>query len=331
MDLSWEDNSDDELSFAVEYKENNGGEWRLLKGVEQNTTSTTVGANNRNYFFDWTTDRDLSPNTSYAFRILAYKANDKKSYSNEITVTTGETVEYECGSGTGLIGNYFDNPDESNAFETEPIITRIDSVVDFNWKSESPGDGLNKDHFHVLWTGQIEAPFTGWYTIYANIDQFSRVWLNGERIIVNWWGWAKGYAQETVHLEAGQKYNLRFEYRDWTGSAKAELYWATPSMEKQIIPQCFLYPDTGDIVSARPAELQRMTSSPRHTPSAYLVYSMRGRLIATIEPGRDAVSISRGDALNRLMRTMPRGVYSVCRRTDGRYRGRTSVERVMVR
>jgi len=331
VDLSWEDNSDDELNFAVEYKENDGSDWRVLKGVGQNATATTAGANNRNFFFDWTTDRDLSTNTTYSFRIVAFKTNDKKSYSNEITVTTGDPVEYACGSGTGLTGNYFDNPDEGNAFETEPIITRIDSVVDFNWKSEAPGEGLNKDHFHILWTGQIEAPFTDQYTIYANTDEFSRVWLNGERIIVNWWGFAKGYAQETVHLEAGQKYNLRFEYRDWTGSAKAELYWATPSMEKQIIPQCFLYPDTGDIVAARPSISSRVTPAIRHSQAKYFVYSMRGRLITTIEPGTDAVSISRGDALNRLMHTLPRGVYSICRRTGGNKRGRMAVERFVVR
>ncbi len=331
VDLSWKDNSDDERSFAVEYRESGESDWILLKGVERNATGTTVGANNRNYFFDWTTDRDLSTNTTYSFRIAAYKSYNEKSYSNEITVTTGDEIEYTCGSGTGLTGRYYNKPEEGSAFETEPVITRVDSVVDFNWKNDSPGEGLEKDHFHVLWTGQIEAPFTDYYTIYANTDEFSKVWLNGERIIVNWWGFAKGYAQETRHLEAGRKYNIRFEFRDWTGPAKAELYWATSSMEKQIIPRCFLHLDTGDIVAAQPPRSTRMVPPAQGTPGQYMIYSISGRLIATIDPATDSQQESLTNGLHSLMRTLPKGVYAICRKVDRGSRVRRGVQRFVVR
>jgi len=105
VDLSWNDNSHDEKHFAIEYTEEGETNCRIFKGVAANTTSATLGANNRNWFYYWTKNRDLAPNTSYTFRVVAYKSYKEQSYSNEIHITTGTPVTVTCGSGVGLTGN----------------------------------------------------------------------------------------------------------------------------------------------------------------------------------------------------------------------------------
>ncbi|GMU24736.1 MAG: hypothetical protein AMXMBFR13_48080 [Phycisphaerae bacterium] len=45
-----------------------------------------------------------------------------------------------------------------------------------------------------------------------------------------------------IRLIAGQRYNLKMEYYDNTGSAVARLRWSSPSLSLQAIPQSQLYP-----------------------------------------------------------------------------------------
>ena len=55
---------------------------------------------------------------------------------------------------------YFDNVNFTGA-----TVTRTDPTVDFDWGASGPAPGIAADFFSVRWTGQVEAPSTGTYTL----------------------------------------------------------------------------------------------------------------------------------------------------------------------
>ncbi|HAV43141.1 TPA: hypothetical protein DCX15_03905, partial [bacterium] len=75
IDLSWQDNSDNEQGFKIERKTGAGGTY---------TQITTVRANVTNY-----SDTGLAEATTYYYRVRAYSAGGNSGYSDEASVTTG--------------------------------------------------------------------------------------------------------------------------------------------------------------------------------------------------------------------------------------------------
>ena len=74
VDLSWGDASDNESSFEIERGETPGGPWIEVGSVAADATSYTDG--------------DLSPATSYRYRLRACNAMGCSTPSNEVSVTT---------------------------------------------------------------------------------------------------------------------------------------------------------------------------------------------------------------------------------------------------
>jgi subtilisin family serine protease len=72
VDLSWNDNSNNETGFAIERKTGTGS-FVQIATVDANVTSFT--------------DSGLAKNT-YAYRVRAYNSQGNSAYSNEVTVTT---------------------------------------------------------------------------------------------------------------------------------------------------------------------------------------------------------------------------------------------------
>jgi hypothetical protein len=73
--LTWRDNSTNETGFKIERKVGTSGTWSQIK---------TVGANEEEY----TDSSELSPNTTYYYRVRAYNSVGNSSYSNEDDATT---------------------------------------------------------------------------------------------------------------------------------------------------------------------------------------------------------------------------------------------------
>jgi hypothetical protein len=154
------------------------------------------------------------------------------------------------GTGTGLLGEYFNN---SNF--TAPILTRTDATVNFDWGGASPDPNIGPDTFSVRWTGQVEAPSTGNFTFYSTADDGVRLYVNNQLIIDRFVDQAPTESSGTIALVAGQRYDIRMEYYENGGGAVAQLAWAGPGIPKQIIPTSQLYtpatplppPPTGDL------------------------------------------------------------------------------------
>jgi glucose/arabinose dehydrogenase len=127
----------------------------------------------------------------------------------------------------GLMATYFDDRNLS-----QPVLTRIDPNVDFQWGQGSPAPGIGRDTFSVRWTGKVEARVTGPHTFLVRADNGARLWIDGKPL----------QSRGTIQLEAGRMYDLRLEYFENRGTAMAQLLWSAPGLRRQVVPEGQLTP-----------------------------------------------------------------------------------------
>ncbi|QIL74827.1 PA14 domain-containing protein [Hymenobacter sp. HDW8] len=133
--------------------------------------------------------------------------------------------------GNGLKAVYY----RGENFE-EPIHTRIDPVIDFDWKEESPAPGVPADHFSVRWTGRIYAPATGVYTFRIIADDGMRVWVGGRQLMEEWRPQQAFVATARVRLTGGKYYSIRVDYYQEGIETRAFLGWDLPGQEAAFSP-----------------------------------------------------------------------------------------------
>ncbi|GAB1259530.1 DUF6701 domain-containing protein [Aurantivibrio plasticivorans] len=127
----------------------------------------------------------------------------------------------------GLVGSYYNGINLTGGV----VGTRVDTVVNFDWDSGSPGvSGIGTDQYSVSWDGYIRVTETGDYTFRTISDDGVRLRVNGQLIIENW----SDHGAETdtsaaVTLTAGQHYAISLEYYENFGLSEIRLQWSTPS------------------------------------------------------------------------------------------------------
>jgi beta-glucosidase len=154
------------------------------------------------------------------------------------------TVTYTQGaSGSGapapipasafgsLSGAYFANQTLSG----DPVMTRNDPTIDFNWGQGAPADGLPVDHYSVRWTGTLTGPATGAYTIGLTSDDGSRLYLDGNLVIDNWRDQGAHTQTAVVNLTAGEVHQVKVEYYENAGDASVSLGWNVPGSQDPAI------------------------------------------------------------------------------------------------
>ncbi len=150
-----------------------------------------------------------------------------------ITIQDNDAIR---AAGTGLLGEYFDNPGFTARF-----INRVDTTVNFNWGVGAPAAGMGVDSFSVRWTGKIEPRFTETYTFRTRTDDGVRLWVNSQLIIDSWLDQSATVRTGTISLQAGVFADIRLEYYENTGEAIAELSWSSIRQPLEIIPRSQLY------------------------------------------------------------------------------------------
>jgi len=206
------------VTYDVERSTTSGSGYVVVASGLSGTTFTSTG---------------LDDQTTYYYRVVAVDQGNRFP-SREVVGTT-----LRVGTGTGLFGEYFNDPNLS----APVVISRTDPVVDFNWGGGSPDANIGADNFSARWTGQVQATTTGDFVFATNSDDGVRLWVDGERVIDNWTDHGDTLnSSAPVHLEAGQKYNLRLEWYERGASALVRLSWSYPGQALQVIPQTQLYP-----------------------------------------------------------------------------------------
>jgi len=135
------------------------------------------------------------------------------SPANIIKTSSDELKPPKGYSGTGLLGQYYNNPN----FKGEPVLERVDEEVYFNYGGNSPDDSLPVDGFSITWTGSFTPETSGNYKFFLESDDGSRLYLNGKKIL-DLWGVHAAYEKSTVvALKAGEEVDLKIEYNELAG------------------------------------------------------------------------------------------------------------------
>ena len=181
----------------------------------------------------------LQPSDAGSYRVLVQNAYDSRWSTPAIVTVAG-------GPASGLTAEYFDNSSPSG-----PRVARTDATVDFQWGVGQPHPLIGGETFSVRWSGILEAPVAGTYTISTATDDGVRVWINGSQsAFIDGWTVGSGVIDRSnsVTLAAGQRCSILVEFFHDTGSATAQLFWEYPGQSRQIIPSHRLFP-SGTVVS----------------------------------------------------------------------------------
>jgi hypothetical protein len=117
-------------------------------------------------------------------------------------------------------GDYYANPNLSG----EPVITRNDPMLGFEWGVGSPAPGIPADNFSARWTRTLAFPEGGTYRFHAVVDDGVRLYADNTLVINEW---TDGNQREVIGDAAlvSGGHTIRVEYYDRTGNAVIRVWW----------------------------------------------------------------------------------------------------------
>ncbi len=110
---------------------------------------------------------------------------------------------------SGLTGEYFNNLD----FSGEPVCTRVDSMINFNFIYSKPAAGVNADKFAVRWSGTLltDRSFKGCIGL-STMDSM-RLWIDNNLVVDGWEGLNANQMIDFDFVQ-GKEYQIRIEYKN---------------------------------------------------------------------------------------------------------------------
>jgi beta-glucosidase len=120
----------------------------------------------------------------------------------------------------GLLGEYFNN----DSLEGKPVVTRIDTAIDFDESKLRMVKGLKSENISIRWTGSLNVEKAGKYYLGMNGDDGYRLYIDGKKIIDNWETHSAELKYETVDLSKGS-HSIKVEYFQGMGGYVISLGW----------------------------------------------------------------------------------------------------------
>jgi hypothetical protein len=142
----------------------------------------------------------------------------------------------------GLQATYF----ASDNFTT-PLYCRREAVLDFSTGSTlKPISTLDLGlPFSVRWAGFVRPQFAQRYTMYAGVssaDERIRVWIESSLVINMWQNLSNIEGNGTIDFNVSNGYyKITVEYKQYSGSAGAQLSWSTGSLSKVAVPSTQIF------------------------------------------------------------------------------------------
>ncbi len=184
---------------------------------------------------DTPTDRciDAPQGTNGDVKVGEWDQNSVMNYCNfalsvggvptSLGATDIEMVQKFYGARIGLSAAYFDNSE----LQGEPKLVRTDGAV-FNWQDGAPAPELPADNFSVRWTGFIDAPTAGTYTLETWSDDGVRVWVDGQMVINNWTAHSASIDRSAPLKWTAGRHAITVEYQEIAGLSMMQLRWRQP-------------------------------------------------------------------------------------------------------
>lgn len=166
----------------------------------------------------------------------------------------GMTFSYNSRTSTprGLLAQYYDAtppPGQSPVYDfagREPVLTRIDPQISFDWGTGSPGPAVPVNHFMSRWTGFITVPSGsgGSWRFGVVQDDGARIHVDGTQVLDRWTNQAPGPVHwgSPITLSDTQAYPIRVEAFEGAVTAGVTLWARTPSGQELIVPSSWLSP-----------------------------------------------------------------------------------------
>ncbi len=151
------------------------------------------------------------------------------TYAQGVHSPGGEIVDSpylnpSSGTGNGLYGQFYAN----NSLSGPPVASRVDPTLNFTWGG-SPQPGVPATGWSARWTGTLTPPTTGTYTFALTSDDGSRLFVNGQQVINNWFNQPPTTRTGTVNLTAGQQVSIEVDYFQDGGGSALSLAWTIPN------------------------------------------------------------------------------------------------------
>ncbi|UKT62664.1 beta-glucosidase [Pedobacter mucosus] len=124
-------------------------------------------------------------------------------------------------NSNGLIGTYF----ETNDLSGQPIFSKIDKKIDFNWTLYAPNEKLKSDNYSIRWEGEIKISSTGRYKIGLEGNDGYRLYINGKLVIDQWSKNSYHVRLTDFSFEANKVYPVKVEFKEPKGNAHIKLIW----------------------------------------------------------------------------------------------------------
>jgi beta-glucosidase len=148
------------------------------------------------------------------------------TYAQGVADPNGELLDSSFLGG-GLQGQYYLGTSMSGT----PVMTRTDPTVNFIWGGASPGGGLPATGWSAKWTGSLTPPTTGTYNFALNSDDGSRLIINGQTVVNNWFNQPPTTRNGSIALTAGQPVTIEVDYFQDGGGSQIALNWQIPNQD----------------------------------------------------------------------------------------------------
>jgi beta-glucosidase len=164
--------------------------------------------------------------------------------TGEALVNVPSSTLFTAEGGRGLKAEYFNNKD----LQGEPVATRVDEQLNFNWFTNAPLPQMPTDNFSARWTGFFVPPSSGTYQLGARADDGIRIYLDDKLVVEDWRDRGAKTVTKPVELEAGRKYRLRVEYYDRYHIGEVHLVWAPPRLAESLREEALRNAREADVV-----------------------------------------------------------------------------------
>jgi hypothetical protein len=131
---------------------------------------------------------------------------------------TAEPAPPLTSPGEPYAAEYFTNRDLSG----DPVLTRDDAAIDFDWGNDGPGGGVPTDNFSARWTKALSVASASSYKFTVTADDGVRLFIDGQMVLDKWAWSATSVYTVNQYLEPGI-HQIVLEYFEANGSAVAKL------------------------------------------------------------------------------------------------------------
>ena len=117
----------------------------------------------------------------------------------------------------GYHAEYFDNRNLAG----DPVVTRSDQAVNFDWGAGAPADTVPVDNFSARWTKSVTVSADSPYKFTATSDDGVRLFIDGEKVLDKWTPQSATTYSVVRQLDAGV-HQVVLEYFEAGGDAVAK-------------------------------------------------------------------------------------------------------------